>query len=154
MKGVIFIYMRNPVSILGYILAFLSLVYSMTKLYEVRVQWDAVAMGMAVTLLFVLLSLIFDYLRVLELKFDLLTKTLSETFQKLSAIEQKNFERSYGFGSAPIRITIQPTSKVESDAMDSMTLEELEKERRKAEKEENYEKAAAIQKKIEQRRRF
>lgn len=146
--------MKNPISILGFVLAFLCFSFSVIELYEVRTDWMAATIGFGFMFMFILFSLTFAYLRTLEIKFDQLTKILSDTFVRLAAIQQQNHERySYGY-PPPIHVTFQGNGvKWEADAMDFMSLEDLEKERKKAEKAEDYERAAIIQKKIDQKRK-
>lgn len=137
----------------GYVVAAFWLFLALVKAYETRVDWMAVCVCLGFSMLFVMLSLVLSYLTVLETKFDILTRTLSDTFVKLSQIEQKNYERFQGY-QPTMKITFQgaPPSWAEESSMDAMSLEELEQERKKAEKEENYEKAAKIQKKIDQKK--
>lgn len=147
--------MRNPISIFGFVLAFLCFSFGALELYEVRTDWMAVTIGFGFMFMFILFSLVFAYLRTLEIKFDQLTKILSDTFVRLAAIQQQNHERyTYGYPS-PIHVTFQGSGvKREVDAMDFMSLEDLEKERKKAEKAEDYERAAIIQKKIDQKKKY
>lgn len=137
----------------GYVVAAFWLFLALVKAYETRVDWMAVCVCLGFSMLFVMLSLVLSYLTVLETKFDILTRTLSDTFVKLSQIEQKNYERFQGY-QPTMKITFQgaPPSWATENTMDGMTLEQLEQERKKAEKEENYEKAAMIQKKIDQKK--
>lgn len=117
-------------------------------MYLSRTDWSVVMTSYGFMVLFALFALMFGYLNDLEKKFDHLTKVLSDTFVKLAAIERSRDKM--GFGS---NITFSFQNSMEP-AIDTMSLEDLENERRKAEKNEDYERAALIQKKIDQRRRF
>lgn len=148
--------MRNPLSTIGWFCAAFWLYFAMLKGYESRPDWNIVTVSLGFCFLFILFSLVFAYLRTLELKFEQLTKILSDTFVKLAAIEQQNFTRYNSYGQQPsnIHVTFQGNGvKWEADAMDFMSVEDLEKERKKAEKAEDYEKAAIIQKKIDQKKK-
>lgn len=148
--------MRNPLSTIGWFCAAFWLCFALLKGYESRPDWNVVIVSLGFCFLFILFSLVFAYLRTLELKFDQLTKVLSDTFVKLAAIEQQNFTR-YHYGQPPpsnIHVTFQGNGvKWEANAMDFMSVEDLEKERKKAEKAEDYERAALIQKKIDQKKK-
>jgi hypothetical protein len=144
----------NRLSLFGVGAAAVCFLYSMLQLYEVRTDWLAVTIGLGLMSIFLYLSLAFAYLRTLEEKFDQLTNILADTFRKLSAIEQQNYER-FHYGPPPSNIGFSfstNTSWVAKDPLDSMTVEQLEVERKKAEKAEDYEKAAQIQKRIDNKK--
>lgn len=126
--------------------------FSLIELYHDRTDWMAIALGLGL----MGLSLIFAYLRMLELKFDKLTQVLADTFRKLSEIEHQNHAK---FNSGPTHVhgafyfSGGNISHDSGEHFDSMSLEQLETERRKAEKAEDYEKAAQIQRRIDQKKR-
>lgn len=140
--------MRNVASRICIALAMLCFLSSAHQMYLSRTDWSVVMTSYGFMVLFALFALMFGYLNDLEKKFDHLTKVLSDTFVKLAAIERSRDKM--GFGS---NITFSFQNSMEP-AIDTMSLEDLENERRKAEKNEDYERAALIQKKIDQRRRF
>lgn len=125
--------------------------FSLTNWTTVAVMFGFACMALAFTL-------IFEFLFDLENQFVQLTKVLSETFMQLAKIDQQredSHRSKFIFTFSPSGSTINPTSWngfTEDARLDLLSLEQLEQERKRAEKEEDYEKAAKIQKKIEDRK--
>ncbi len=139
--------MKNRLAIFGMVAALCCFIYGVYQMYLVRTDWMAVTVGLGFMGLFIFLSLMMFFLDHLETKFDKLTQVLSQTFTKLAEIDQKNYERY----NNSIQVTFQGSglkwgNKSEFDGMD---LAQLKNELKKAEKEENYEKAAIIQRWID-----
>ena len=140
--------MRNVLSRICIALAVLCFMSSAYQMYLSHTDWPAVMVSYGFMVLFVLFAFMFGYLNDLESKFDNLTNVLTDLFNKLTAIERSRDKMGFGSNiTFSFKTTMDP-------AIDLMSLDDLEKERRKAEKNEDYERAAMIQKKIDQRKRF
>lgn len=147
--------MRNYISFGCLFIALGFFLYGAVEVYESRTDSMTVMISYGFMLLFCALSLVFAFLKTLDEKFDALIKVLNEHSDRLGSIIKSSNDRFWPSASN-ITVTFQGKSLYEIpslDVMDKMTLEELEQERLKAEKSEDYEKAAVIQKKIDQRRR-
>lgn len=144
--------MRNYISIACLVIAFGFFLYGAEELYESRIDANTVMISYGFMLVFCVLSLVFAFLRNLDEKFDSLITVLNEHSSRLGTII-KNSNDKFWPSQSNITVTIKPLYEIPSvDVMDKMSLNELEQERIKAEKAENYEKAAVIQKKIDQRK--
>lgn len=148
--------MRNNASQISLTMAgicFLGFVY---ELALSRTDWVATAVFLGFSFMFLAFVLVFEFLFDLEAQFVQLTKILSETFMQLAKIDQQREAASrstnFTFSYHPSGSTVNWNGLNEDTRLDLLSLDQLEEERKKAEKEENYEKAARIQKKIEERK--
>ena len=148
--------MRNNASQISLSMAGLCFLGFVYELALSRTDWVATAVFIGFCFMFLAFTLVFEFLFDLEAQFVQLTKILSETFMQLAKIDQQrenarsaNFIFTYSSSGTTAH---NWNGLTEDTRLDLLSLDQLEEERKKAEKEENYEKAAKIQKKIEDRR--
>ena len=128
--------------------AIVLLLFSCYEISLQRTDWIIWGMSIGFALVMSALSCVMFFLGALEERFLKLTQILSSSFKEIAILNKERHSLSI-----PGRITFVTSASKEEAALDAMTLDQLEEERKRAEKEERYERADLIRKKIAERKK-